>query len=362
MNKITLSADFAGICPAGKGRFFLWGLSFLCLSAGLVLQSCVPNLDAGKLPFSVDLIPPILQSAEITDSYTVVFRFDDAVFPVEDAPVLTPFLPVAQTRCEGRQFLVELAAPQSIGQKYTLRAGVQDAKGNMLEFLFEFYGWNPRVPSLLINELNPRGSGKNPDCVEILVLSDGNLGGILMTVGTEEHASGKIILPAVEVLKDDFLLLHAKSQGLPEEIDELGSVSESGGLLASDTARDFWIPDSPGLPGNNGAVSLYQRNGGLLMDAVLWSDRVFDDQDDKLGWTSAGYQMASDLAASDGWESSETEIPSPSDAVDVSFSTATRSLCRASVPLDTDTREDWHTVPTKGSSFGTPNSDEVYVP
>jgi hypothetical protein len=49
-------------------------------------------------------------------------------------------------------------------------------------------------------------------------------------------------------------------KGLPEEVDELDDLDESGGRLAMDTARDFWLPDAPGLPGNNGAGdSVFQK-------------------------------------------------------------------------------------------------------
>ena len=72
--------------------------------------------------------------------------------------------------------------------------------------------------------------------------------------------------------------------------------------------------------------------------------------------------FASDLAEAEAWETGIGEIPYPSEAVDVSESTATRSLCRDSVPQDSNTDSDWHTVPTRGLTFGKENTDEVYTP
>jgi hypothetical protein len=171
-----------------------------------------------------------------------------------------------------------------------------------------------------------------------------------------------MVLPAVEVEEGDFILIHVKSEGIPEEIDETGLIDQSGGLLASADARDFWMPGSPGLPGNNGAVTVFSRRGGPVLDAVLWSDRTDNPDEELLGWTSEGYIFASDLASDGAWLPSESRISFPSEAVDVSLSTATRSLCRASNPADTGEKTDWHTVPTRGQTFGTVNTDSEYQP
>ena len=67
------------------------------------------------------------------------------------------------------------------------------------------------------------------------------------------------------------------------------------------------------------------------------------------------------IAACGGWLFSG-DLIAPEDCVDPDPSTATRSVCRNSVSDDTDSRTDWHTVPTSMSSFGSVNTDEVYVP
>jgi len=240
---------------------------------------------------------------------------------------------------------------------------VSDASGNSLSFLYGFSGWNPRVPDILVNELNPRGSSTTPDCIELYAETAGNLGGLCLLVGTVGNYSAELIFPAVEVAEGEFIVVHAKAEGLPEELDELDDLDVSGGRLALDTARDFWLPDAPGLPGNNGAVTLHSRRGGPILDAVIWSGREEVIEDEHLGWTSDGYDFACDLAESGDWYwDGENTVPSPEDAVDVSSSTATRSLCRWSSGADTDGPDDWHTVPTGGQTFGMTNSDEVYLP
>ena len=68
---------------------------------------------------------------------------------------------------------------------------------------------------------------------------------------------------------------------------------------------------------------------------------------------------AVELVAHGGWSISGQSV-CPEDAVNPDGSTGTRSICRASVPSDTDTASDWHIVPTRGSTFGEENSDQVY--
>jgi hypothetical protein len=71
-------------------------------------------------------------------------------------------------------------------------------------------------------------------------------------------------------------------------------------------------------------------------------------------------ERVEELAREGGW-AARAETVRPEDAVNPEESTATRSLCRGSASADTDRAADWHTVPTRGSTFGAENSDEVYV-
>lgn len=328
----------------------------------LVLLSCAPGTDIGGPPFSADLLPPILQSAQTLDERHISFLFDEPLKITPSLPEISPELPLGQISTDGMRLNIGFTSDQIIGESYTMRITVSDEDGNTLSFLHNFSGWNPRVPELLINELNPRGSGKTPDCIELYAIKGGNLGGLSLRVGTDNRYSEEIVFPAIEIPDGEYILVHPKSEGSADEVDELGALDESGGLLSSDMARDFWMPGSPGLPGNNGAITLYARRNGPVIDAVLWSDRVDDPADEKLGWTSEGYIFACDLSANASWSTADSETPFPSDAIDVSKSTATRSLCRASNPVDSNTAGDWHTVPTRGKSFGSANTDDVYVP
>ena len=261
----------------------------------------------------------------------------------------------------GNTILVSFAEAQKIAENYVMRLKVKDKAGNSLSFLYKFSGWNPRVPRILINELTPRGSKTRPDAVELLVMSDGSIGGVVFTIGTEENAKGEFVFPLVDVKSGDFIVMHTKPQGIPEEVNETAGIDVSRGLLATDTARDFWMPEAPGLPGNNGAAVLYSRRRGKVLDAVIWSSRADNPDEEHLGWTRESFQWASALAASGAWQSSG-EAVLPSEAVQAEGSTATRSIGRGTDADDTDTASDWHIVPTRGASFGAANTDDIYRP
>jgi len=341
-------------------RGFFQLITMISLSSIVIMLSCAPDSDTRKYP--LDLLPPVLQSAETIDERHLRFTFDEPIVLRDANPVVVPPMPVNAFDIENEQLTIVFGADQEIGREYTFRMKVGDESGNSLLFLYKFSGWNSRVPGILINEINPRGSGNTPDCIELLVTEAGNLGGLVLLIGTKNKYRDSFLFPSIEVREGEYILVHTKVEGVSEEIDEIAALDVSGGKLSSDTARDFWMRDSPGLPGNNGAITLYTHKGGPVIDAILWTNREDDEEDEKLGWTSDGFIFASDLAEIKAWTSESGGIPFPSDAVNANFSTATRSICRASTPNDTDSAEDWHIVPTRGQSFGSINTDDVHKP
>jgi hypothetical protein len=214
----------------------------------------------------------------------------------------------------------------------------------------------------LINEFTTQGSDTHPDLVELFAAGGGSMAGLVLYQGTAGSWDDRLVFPAFAVRAGEFVLVHFKPQGLPEERDEAGDPALSGGLDASASAYDFWVPGGTGLSGNNGVLSLYDRPGGELQDAVLYSNRSSASDALYRGFGSAAtLARAEELASQGGWIAAEERIR-PEDAVNPEGSTATRSLCRGSDSLDSDTAADWHIVPTRGFTFGGVNSDERYVP
>jgi hypothetical protein len=88
-------------------------------------------------------------------------------------------------------------------------------------------------------------------------MQGGNLAGLTLFIGSPGLHDLRYVFPACSVASGEFIILHLKPQGLPEELDELDDVTLSGGLDASAVARDFWVRGEPGaLSGKNGVVTL----------------------------------------------------------------------------------------------------------
>ena len=320
-------------------------------------SACVPDGRISDPGFAADILPPLVQSARVVDERHIQLVFDESVHSAVEFADFAPELAVAAVETDAEILLLTLAENQIIGQDYVLRLSVEDESNNRLSLLYSFSGWNPSVPDLLINELNPQGSGSRPDCIELYVLSDGNLGGMQLTIGTEEKPKGTYIFPAVEVFAGEYIVLHTKPEGLAEEIDETDGMDASGGLLARPGARDFWMKDAPGLPGSNGAVVVYRQKSGPVIDAVLWSERTDNSADEKLGWTNESFEWARSIGMSAAWNASDAAVPLPSEAVPAGDLTATRSLGRNPGSPDTNSAADWHTSPTSGLTMGAANFD-----
>ncbi len=336
------------------------GISVLSMALGLFAAGCgpIPNPGAAGPP---DLRPPAVMGVRTVGPREIEIAFDEEASVMLDDLVLAPALAVNGVSEAGGTSILSVDV-QEPGRKYTLRATAEDARGNGVSFIAELYGFNPRIPLVLLNEFTPRGSSAHPDLVECAVLSDGNMGGVVLYHGIPEKYESRLIFPAFEVKAGDFMLIHFKPSGDPAEKDETLDKTASGGIDASDTAFDFWIRDgSSGLGGNNGALCLHERPGGGFLDGVLYSNGVFSPDRPYRGFGTARALLWAEGLAAGGWKTAGDEVW-PDDGVNPEDSTATRSICRSSDSRDTDSREDWHIVPTRKSTFGAPNSDEVYVP
>ncbi|NBB91292.1 MAG: hypothetical protein GVY23_08820, partial [Spirochaetes bacterium] len=215
------------------------------------LGGCAPLEDTVYFA-DQDFTPPSMVSIEATGPTTIVARF------TEDTTAETAYasaeLGEVTTRAGGPEVTFEMERAGEIGHPYQLEAVVADAAGNTMSFVETVYGYNPDIPEVLINELTTQGSGNHPDVVELRLLSAGNLGGLSLYAGAPGEHDGRLVFPAVELPEDAYVVIHFKPEGIPEEVDELEDPTASGGLDASDTGWDFWLPEGSGISGNNGTV------------------------------------------------------------------------------------------------------------
>lgn len=321
---------------------------------------CTAGYEQGLLPFT-DIYPPVFISISTESEDTIRLVFDKAS-DFTALPEITPVLEIFHAEREDTAIILTLGKAMELGREYMLSGTVKDSSGNRLRFLAPFYGHNGRVPEILINEFNTQGSKNHPDLTEIIVISPGNLAGVSVKEGTPALFSSQIVFPALEVESGDFILVHWKPEGIPEEVNETKHKAESGGLDACPEAWDFWASGGSGLPGNNGVLTIYTSPTGTLIDAVIYSNRTSASDQNYMGFgTRDMMNKALALAEAGGWAFSG-EDPKPEEAVNPTGSTATRSICRKTNLEDTDSASDWYIVPTGKASFGKINCEEVYSP
>jgi len=319
----------------------------------------------GPVPWSkgpdLDLRPPVIEGVSAIGPQSLEVAFDEEAGLDAATLRIEPALEVHEVSPPGRKVTVGVDT-QVPGGDYRMEATARDGRGNSTTFLAAFSGFNDRVPRTIVNELTPRGSTDHPDLVELKVLQDGDMGGLVLYVGTPSSFDARLVFPSFEIARGSFIVVHCRPSGDPSEVDETSDVAASGGADASPAARDFWLRGCTGLGGNNGVISVYARSGGPLLDGLLYSNRTSDSDERYRGFGSSDVlERADELTRDGGWRAAGALV-APEDGIDPDGSTATRSICRSSASLDTDARGDWHIVPTRGSTFGAENSDEEYAP
>lgn len=325
----------------------------------LTAFSCNPLEDI-VAAYEGDLHPPRVLGVHVVSPTTIQAEFDEPLSTEAVHILVDPSMPVAEVRTEGARLVVELMQPLRPGAAYAIEAAVRDEASNMTNFVAEVHGMNDRVPELVISELSPRGSGNNPDMVELFCRTGGNLAGVVLMEGSRSSGLDAMVFPSVEVAAGDYLIVHFKPEGTEEEQNEIEDTSASGGKKAHPDAYDFWVEGGDGLSGNNGAVTLYRSPTGPLLDAIIYSNRTSESDERYRGFGSKRVmEMVDEITQDGGWRTAG-ERAAPEDAVSSDGTTGTRSICRNSSLVDTNGASDWHIVPTRGATFGWKNNDDVY--
>lgn len=342
---------------------YITNKSILKLSLSLLSSFCLSACSlqcSDEILTEPDLSPPRLLEIQPTLCPEVRILFDEAVCPENEIITLDTGDRAILSTFEGNTIILLPENPLIPGKQYKAGLTVEDLSGNSCRFVLPFWGWNPDVPDLLINEFNPEGSGNNPDCIELYAIRGGNTAGISLYYGTKQHYEYRYVFPSLNLKTGEYLTIHCRREYTSAEISERDDKTLSTGKLSSDDAWDLWLPEDVGLSGANGILSIYNAPEGIIQDAVVYSERVSDLEDDRLGWTSRTFDAAADLFEGGDWLFSSELIP-PEEAISSHYTTGTRSLCRSSDSTDSNRNDDWHTVPTGGKSFGSSNSDEIYV-
>lgn len=342
---------------------FSHGAVVLVGAVAMMFPGCVPE-PLAPLFEPGDMRPPAIVSWGAEDERRVVVVFDE---PLSEAlPVFgaSPGPEVASVVVadDGLSVQVDLDGSQEPGASYALTGAVADGSGNRCDFLLPYWGYNPDPPLLVINELLTEGSSTHPDAVELYVADGGQCAGLTFFVGVPSDWDVRYVFAPLRVEQGDYIVLHLKPEGLEAEIDESVERTASGGRDASAGAWDLWYRGGDGaLSGKNGALSVCLTPNGPILDAVPYSERTVGSDTRYGGFGTASLRdRVSAIVAAGAWTASDP--PVPEDCARSVGTTSTRTICRSSGSVDTDSAADWHIVPTSGSTLGRANRDDVYAP
>ncbi|MDE5899493.1 MAG: hypothetical protein K2H09_09580, partial [Treponemataceae bacterium] len=222
---------------------------------------------------------------------------------------------------------VSLCGKLETGAQYVISGTVFDAAGNSLTFSQQFLGFNESLPEIEITEIHSmyaKGTSAGQDVyknefIELHIMADGNLSGLEL-FSAYDGESKLYSLPAVEVKKDEVVVVHLRTKGD-------GCVNEVGDNLAlatakysNDAVRDLWSENEDARLGDKMDVILLRNNDGRLLDSVLYACEADTE------WKNAAMQAAAESAVDAGLWGPDASVSSAARADGM---TASKSLVKA---------------------------------
>lgn len=310
-----------------------------------------------------DLKAPELISVKVLSSNTIVMEFNENIKKNSIELNISDGITADSIQINKHTLTVTIQQDLFPGDLYTLTIKASDVMDNYVILIESIYGYNARLPTLVINEFLCEGSKKYPDKVELFVLKDGNLAGLALQEGGISF-SKRVILPNIEVIKGDYIIVHWVAEPQENIISEQTSKTESLHPQAYKTAWDFFSKEGKGISNTNGSLSLIDLNNNTILDAVIYSVKENDSSHKYRGFsTSKAFTWAEEIYKNNAWNISaagtEQKI-TPSDTVNPKDSTTTRSIGRNFLSEDTNSASDWHIADGGKSSFGEENTQEYY--
>lgn len=175
-----------------------------------------------------------------------------------------------------------------VGEEYQFVGVVKDEFGNSLTLELPFTGYNPRVPKLIMTEIQTvtvtsrtktetENDMYKTEFIEFVALSDGNLSGIdLFSVYDGEDRIFNF--PAVEVKKGEVFLVHFRNKGNGCTNEDSDNLSLATAPYSKNGVRDFWIDNPDTALGNKTDVILLRNTAnGKILDALVYSESKYED-------------------------------------------------------------------------------------
>jgi len=269
-----------------------------------------------------------------------------------------PSLEIAAVE-DGSIVKVQLENEPDLGILLTADILAEDEKRNTINVLVSFRSRNNRMPALVINELCTEYSNPKTEFIEFKMKSDGNLGAMRVFILGNSNAAKKTIyeFKPAEVKKNEYVTLHLRTveEGCKDETGK--KLDESGGKNASPAARDFWIEGNTKLIHKDAAIVYVLDQDDKILCAVMLSNQSVN------WWGKDYFAEAAEIIYDQGaWKTAGGQMPGPSEAVNSTGTTNTRTICRDETVVNTNTKSDWYITATSSATPGKPNNTARYTP
>ncbi len=246
------------------------------------------------------------------------------------------------------------------GKDYIIDGCIKDLSGNSLSFSLPFVGFNCNPCSLVLSEIRTKHSAssgviKKAEFIELYVLKEGNTVGYEIISGSDGEEK-KYIFPAIDVKKGEYIVVHYRTVGEGECINETGENLELSTGTDSSSGRDLWINNTEGRISDNDVIALRDACRNKLVDGVLFSSSS------KTDWYYSGQKyLAKELVESGLWIGDSSILNSVcSDGISL-----TRTISRLNLSeliengFSPSCKMDWSLV--SGATPGAENSNAVYT-
>ena len=198
------------------------------------------------------------------------------------------------------EVLLKFQNPTLVGKVYELYGVVEDECGNSLTFTAGFTGFNPKVPLLLITEVQIKytkaklkaGDEYRGEFVEILALEDGNLAGLRL-VSAYDGEKKAYDFPGIEVHKDEVFLVHLRNagNGCVSELED--NLDAATGMFSAAGIRDLWADNnSAHFNDDDDVIIIEDKATGKVIDGFMYSTGVAEE------WKEASAAFAKRLLES----------------------------------------------------------------
>lgn len=329
---------------------------FTCLISILIILSCDNyNRLTDK---DRDITPPDLIMIEAISRNSIILKFNESINFIQSSYISREDLKISNFLYHNNSVEIIFENDMIPGQEYCSEFKFEDNFSNYTYFISKFYGFNPLIPELLINEFICKGTSTNPDKVELYVKRGGNMAGVTIFNGVSRSYDSMFVFPEITVNSGDYIVIRSVTDRYPNEYIEIDNLSFENDSKFIAGVRDIRT-NNFFLSGSNGILSLYTNPFGKLLDGVIYTKNMNDPDKNYRNFGLKKTVTRVDIITDEnGWRGSENCV-FPNDCIYIEDSTTTRSLNRREY-YDSNTKSDWYTVPTGKSSFGFPNSNEEF--